>query len=60
MRGLYLARQSFEPLYMNPTCLMDLVRVSSPEHYALHPTWKYFQMSVNETCEVIFIRCFAQ
>ena len=33
IRALYLLRQSWEPLYMNATCLIDLVRVSSPEHY---------------------------
>jgi len=53
MRALYLLRQSWEPLYMNSTCLMDLVRISAPEHYALHPTWKYYQMASNETCESI-------
>ncbi len=33
IRLLYLIRQSWEPMYMNPTCLIDLVRVSSPDHY---------------------------
>ena len=33
IRTLYLIRQSWEPMYMNPTCLIDLVRVSSPDHY---------------------------
>lgn len=51
IRGLYLLRQSFEPLYMNATCLMDFVRLSSPEHYDVHPLWKYFQQSSNVTCE---------
>ena len=51
IRGLYLLRQSFEPLYMNETCLMDFVRLSSPEHYDVHPLWKYFQQSSNVTCE---------
>jgi len=53
IRALYLLRQSFEPLYMNSTCLMDLVRISAPEHYAKHPTWKFYQMVSNETCESI-------
>jgi hypothetical protein len=51
MRALYLIRQSFEPFYMNSTCLIDLVRFSSPEHYDLHPLWKFYQQASNETCE---------
>jgi hypothetical protein len=51
MRALYLLRQSFEPLYMNPTCLMDFVRISSPEHYAVHPLWRFYQKGANQTCE---------
>jgi hypothetical protein len=51
IRGLYLLRQSFEPLYMNATCLMDFVRLSSPEHWDVHPLWKYFYQSTNATCE---------
>lgn len=52
IRGLYLLRQSFEPFYMNSICLLDLVRVSAPEHWELHPTWKYFKMHMpNTTCE---------
>lgn len=51
IRGLYLLRQSFEPLYMNATCLMDFVRLSSPEHYDIHPLWKYYQQASNVTCE---------
>lgn len=55
MRGLYLLRQSFEPFYMNSTCLMDFVRISAPEHYALHPLWKFYQAgsASNQTCEDI-------
>jgi hypothetical protein len=53
IRGLYLLRQYFEPLYMNATCLMDFVRLSSPEHYDVHPLWKHFQKATNETCESI-------
>jgi hypothetical protein len=53
MRGLYLLRQSFEPFYMNSICLLDLVRVSSPEHWDVHPTWKYMVAHTNETCEQI-------
>lgn len=51
IRGLYLLRQSFEPMYMNATCLMDFVKFSSPEHYDVHPLWKYFQQASNVTCE---------
>ncbi len=52
IRGLYLLRQSFEPFYMNSICLLDLVRVSSPDHWNLHPTWKYFKIHMqNTTCE---------
>jgi len=53
IRGLYLLRQSFEPLYMNATCLMDFVRLSSPEHYDVHPLWKFYQRGTNQTCEDI-------
>lgn len=51
IRGLYLLRQSWEPMYMNATCLMDFVRLSSPEHYNLHPLWKFYQKSSTVTCE---------
>lgn len=51
IRMLYLIRQSWEPLYMNSTCLMDLVRVSAPEHYDAHPLWKHFQQNMTVTCE---------
>lgn len=51
IRGLYLLRQSFEPFYMNSICLLDLVRVSSPEHWDAHPIWKYYTASSNKTCE---------
>jgi len=50
IRALYLLRQSVEPFYMNATCLIDLVRESSPEHYDLHPLWKYYQQNSNITC----------
>jgi len=30
-----------------------LVRVSSPDHYDVHPLWKYYQRSTNSTCEDI-------
>ena len=53
IRGLYLVRQSWEPFYMNATCLMDFVRLSSPEHYNLHPLWKFYQKSSTVTCESI-------
>lgn len=51
IRIMYLIWQSFDPMYMNSTCLMDFVRVSSPDHYAVHPIWRFFQRDVNETCE---------
>mmetsp|Transcript_13833 Transcript_13833/g.30515 ORF Transcript_13833/g.30515 Transcript_13833/m.30515 type:complete len:351 (+) Transcript_13833:159-1211(+) len=53
IRALYLLRQSFDPFYMNSTCLLDLVRLSSPEHYDLHPLWKFYQQGSNETCESV-------
>lgn len=51
MRGFYLLRQAFEPFYMDSVCLLDLVRVSSPEHWKLHPTWSHMMKHHNETCE---------
>jgi hypothetical protein len=51
IRCMYFIRQSWEPLYMNATCLMDLVRVSAPEHYDVHPLWKHFQQNTTVTCE---------
>jgi hypothetical protein len=36
---------------MNSVCLLDFVRVSSPEHYDVHPLWKYFKYDSNVTCE---------
>jgi len=51
IRGLYLLRQSIEPFYMDSVCLLDLVRVSSPEHWDLHPTWSHMVKHNNETCE---------
>jgi hypothetical protein len=53
IRAMYLLRQSFDPFYMNSTCLLDLVRLSSPEHYDLHPLWKFYQQGNNETCESV-------
>lgn len=53
IRGLYLLRQSFEPIYMNSNCLLDLVRISSPEHWDLHPLWKQYTGNSNATCESI-------
>lgn len=51
IRGLYLLRQSFEPLYMNAVCLMDFVRQSSAEHWDVHPLWKYYYQNVTRSCE---------
>lgn len=54
IRMMYLIRQHFEPFYMNGSCLMDLVRVSAPEHYSIHPLWKLYQKSnFTNTCEAI-------
>jgi hypothetical protein len=30
---------------------MDFVRLSNPEHYDIHPLWKFFQQANNVTCE---------
>jgi len=38
-------------MYMNATCLMDFVRYSNPEHYDVHPLWKFYQQATNVTCE---------
>lgn len=51
IRIAYLIRQYFEPAYMNSICLIDLVRISAPEHYDVHPFWKHFQ--ANSTCESV-------
>lgn len=51
IRTFYLIRQSFEPFYMNATCLLDLVRLSAPEHWDAHPLWKHY--NYKETCEEI-------
>lgn len=53
LRAMYLVWQFFDPIYMNSTCLMDFVRLSSPDHYDVHPIWKHFQKATNETCESI-------
>eukprot|EP01031_Cornospumella_fuschlensis_P026646 gene26646-32197_t len=53
IRGLYLLQQAFIPFYMNPICLMDLVRESAPDHWNLHPIWKHFHEDAGTTCEKI-------
>jgi hypothetical protein len=50
IRCLYLMRQAMEPTYMNSTCLLELVRVSAPEHYTIHPLWQHFDKHGNVTC----------
>lgn len=53
LRGLYLLRQFLEPHYMNAICLLELVQVSSPEHWEKHPIWKYYLKNITDTCESI-------
>jgi hypothetical protein len=46
-------RQAMEPTYMNSTCLLELVRVSAPEHYTSHPLWQHFELHRNTTCQEV-------
>ena len=35
----FLARRLLDPLYANTSCLLNLVNVTAPQHYASHPFW---------------------
>jgi hypothetical protein len=51
MRAMYLGRQWFSPYYMDSTCLLDLVRTSSPAHFNGHPFWPYYLNDTSVTCQ---------
>ena len=42
--------QIWNPKYMNPICLLEMVKDSSPAHYDVHPLWKYYLRDVDQTC----------
>jgi len=48
IRGAYLLRQYFVPLYMQPVCLMELISKYDSVHYHAQPLWQYLRK--NETC----------